>query len=371
MSKPTDKINFSDITFDGVIGDGIEPTGSTDSGDNLDNDVNDQDDDDLVDDNDDDQDDQDDNRPAKRSSRDDNDDDDFDDDDDSNNSDSSSVAASIAQALGYELENEYEDSEEGLVELTKDIAQNIAEDQLQELFGQYPLLQQHMEFLLAGGESEKFFEAYNPNSDYATFEISKDDLRSQKGFVAEYFRNKGHDEEFVKEMIEEFEDSGKLYVKALVAQKHLAAVQEKTREQLIIDQKRQQAEAAAQQEEFWEEVASTISSGNEFAGIRFPDREKAKFFEYISEPKDQAGRTQRDVDYANADLEVKLAIDYLMYKGMNLSDIIQTKAKTESVKSLRDKIQSHQDRVKNFGKVDKNGNRKFDPDQLDMKRLFE
>lgn len=365
MSKPTDKINFSDITFDGVIGDGIETTDSTDSGSNLDNDVDNQDDD-LVDDTDDDQDDD---QPSRGFNRD--KDDDFDDDDDSNDSDSSSVAFSIAQALGYELENEYEDSEEGLVELTKDIAQNIAEDQLQELFGQYPLLQQHMEFLLAGGESEKFFEAYNPNSDYATFEISRDDLRSQKGFVAEYFRNKGHDEEFVKEMIEEFEDSGKLYDKALVAQRHLAAVQEKTRAQLIEDQKRQQAEIAAQQEEFWEDVATTISTGNEFAGIRIPDREKARFFEYISEPADQSGRTQRDVDYANADLEVKLAIDYLMYKGMNLSDIIQTKAKTESVKSLRDKIQSHQDRVKNFGKVDRNGNRKFDPDQLDMKRLFE
>ena len=364
MSKPNDKINFSDITFDGVMGDGIETTDSTDSGSNLDNDVDDVDDQDDDNDND-----QDDDQPSRGFNKD--RDDDFDDDDDSNDSDSSSVATSIAQALGYELENDYEDSEEGLVELTKDIAQNIAEDQLQELFGQYPLLQQHMEFLLAGGESEKFFEAYNPNSDYATYEISKDDIRSQKGFVGEYFRNKGHDEEFVKEMIEEFQDSGKLYDKALVAQRHLAAVQEKSREQLIIEQRQQQANAAAQQEEFWEDVATTISTGNEFAGIRIPDREKAKFFEYISEPKDKSGKTQRDVDYANADLEVKLAIDYLMYKGMNLSDIIQTKAKTESVKSLRDKIQNHQERVKNSGRIDKNGNRKFDPDQLDMKRLFE
>lgn len=368
MSKPTDKINFSDITFDGVIGDGIESSGSTDSGSNLDNDVDDVDDVDDQDD-DDDNDQNDDPSPSKKFN--DVDDDDDDDDDDSNDVDTSSVASSIAQALGYELENDYEDTEEGLVELTKDIAQNIAEDQLQELFGQYPLLQQHMEFLLAGGESEKFFEAYNPNSDYATYEISKDDVRSQKGFVAEYFRNKGHDEEFVKEMLEEFEDSGKLYDKAIVAQRHLAAVQEKSREQLLADQRQQQIDAAAQQEEFWEDVATTISTGNEFAGIRIPDREKAKFFEYISEPKDKSGKTQRDVDYANADLEVKLAIDYLMYKGMNLADIIQTKAKTENVKSLRDKIQSHQERVKNSGKVDRNGNRKFDPDQLDMKRLFE
>ena len=364
MSKPTDKINFSDITFDGVIGDGIESSVSTGADENIDNN-----DDDL---NDDLQDDEDDQPDSKSQSRNDLEDDDDDDDDSyDSSSEESTVAAAIAEALGYELENEYEDTEEGLIELTKDIAQNIAEDQLQELFGQYPLLQQHLEFLLAGGESEQFFEAYNPNSDYGSYDISKDDVRSQKGFVAEYFRNKGHDEEFIKEMIDEFEDSGKLYDKAIVAQKHLASVQEKNRAQLIENQKRQQAEAAAQQEEFWQDVANTISSGNEFAGIRIPDREKSKFFDYISEPRDQSGKTQRDIDYANADLEVKLAIDYLMYKGLNLSDIIQTKAKTESVKSLRDKIQTQQDRVKNYGKVDRNGNKKFDPDQLDLKRLFE
>ena len=77
------------------------------------------------------------------------------------------------------------------------------------------------------------------------------------------------------------------------------------------------------------------------------------------------------MDYANSELDVKLAIDYMMYKGMNLQDIITTRAKTESVKSLRDKIQRNEERVKNYGKVEKNKTKKFDPDQLDMKKLFE
>jgi hypothetical protein len=56
---------------------------------------------------------------------------------------------------------------------------------------------------------------------------------------------------------------------------------------------------------------------------------------------------------------------------MNLEDIITTKARTESVKSLRDKIQRNEERVRNYSKTEKNKTKKFDPEQLDMKRLFE
>jgi hypothetical protein len=172
-------------------------------------------------------------------------------------------------------------------------------------------------------------------------------------------------------MLEDYEDSGKLYDKAIVAQKQLAVIQNKEREQIVVNQKRQQAEMKAQNDEFWENVAATIDQGKEFAGIRIPEKEKAKFFDYISAPVDKTGKTRRDMDYANSELDVKLAIDYLMYKGMNLQDIITTKAKTQSVMNLRDKIQRNEERVKNYGKVERNKTKKFDPDQLDMKKLFE
>ena len=239
------------------------------------------------------------------------------------------------------------------------------------MFQQFPLVQKHLDFVLAGGDSEKFFQAYNPNLDYSQYEIDQNDSRTQKAFVSEYFKSKGHDEEFIKDMLDDYEDSGKLYDKAVVAQKQLAAIQSREREQIVEQQKQARAEQEKAQEEFWENVAATIDQGKEFAGIRIPEKEKAKFFDYISAPVDKSGRTRRDMDYANSELDVKLAIDYLMYKGMNLQDIITTKAKTESVKSLRDKIQRNEERVKNYGKIEKGKAKKFDPDQLDMKKLFE
>ena len=380
MATKEQKLNISDITFDDFIGDGLNTLDEqeTNPKDELENEEEPEDTDESDDSE---------SEPSGRKSRRDEDDEDDEslqsskyakedqendeDVDDEDEEESGSVAESIAKALGYDIENDYADTEEGLVEFTKDIAQNIAEDQLNELFQQFPLVQKHLDFVLAGGDSEKFFEAYNPNTDYSQYEIDQNDSRTQKAFVSEYFKSKGHDEEFIKDMLEDYEDSGKLYDKAVVAQKQLATIQSREREQIVEQQKRERADQEKQQEEFWENVAATIDQGKEFAGIRIPEKEKAKFFDYISAPVDKTGKTRRDMDYANSELDVKLAIDYLMYKGMNLQDIITTKAKTESVKNLRDRIQSNEERVKNYGKIEKGKTKKFDPEQLDMKKLFE
>lgn len=372
MSKPNDKLDFSDITFDDFIGDGLEAADpKEDKAENIENDDDLEDQDDDIEDTNEDEDDADDEPAPRRSSKkgvfDDSDDEEEDGDDDGEGS----ITDSIAKALGYELEKDYADTEEGLAEFTKDVAKEIAEDQLQALFEQFPTVQKHLDYVLAGGDPDKFFQTYNPSMDYGQIEMDKDDTRTQKGFLTEYLREKGHDDDFIKDMIEDYEDSGKLYDRALNAQKHLAAGQAKEREEIVARQREAQKEQQKQTEEFWESVATTIEQGKEFAGIKIPDREKAKFFDYISKPVNKQGQTKRDVDYASAEMDAKLALDYLMYKKLQLSDIISTKVKTASAQNLRQKIQSNQERIKNFGKAEKGKIKTFDPDQLDVKRLFE
>jgi hypothetical protein len=376
MSKPNDKLDFSDITFDDFIGDGLETANpKEDKAENIENDDDLEDQDDDIDDDNDNEEDDEDNDPAPRKSSTkkgvfDDSDDDVDDEENEDDGEES-ITDSIAKALGYELEKDYADTEEGLAEFTKDVAKEIAEDQLQALFEQFPTVQKHLDFVLAGGDPDKFFQTYNPSLDYGQIEIDRDDSRTQKGFLTEYLREKGHDDDFIKDMIDDYEDSGKLYDRALNAQKHLAAGQAKEKEQIVVRQRETQRQQQQQTEEFWESVATTIEQGKEFAGIKIPDREKAKFFDYISKPVDKQGRTKRDVDYASAEMDAKLALDYLMYKKLQLSDIISTKVKSASAQNLRQKIQSNQERVKNFGKAEKGKIKTFDPDQLDIKRLFE
>ena len=280
-----------------------------------------------------------------------------------------SVAAEIAKTLGCEMENEYADTVEGLTEFAKDVAQDVAEEQLDSLFQQYPEVQKHLDYVMSGGDSDKFFEAHNPKTDYNNFQLTEKDLGSQRAILNQYFQLKGHDNEFIQEMLDDYEDSGKLYGKANAAKGALAQVQNEYRENMITEQKATQEKIAEENSQFWEGVADIIESGNEFAGIQIPARQKGKFFDYISEPAGPNGETQRDLDYSDAELEVKLAIDYLMYSGFKLDDIINTKAKTKSAQNLRSRIQSNQERTKSARKAGRR-TQDFDPDDLDMNALF-
>jgi len=215
MSKPT--LKFEDISLDDVLGDGIEPTGTDEGakgGSDLDIDKNkdlDKDDKKPINDPLDDEEDEDVDDKNNDDDSDDNSDDDDDSDDNGDNSrnDDDSIISSIAKSLGYELEKEYAETEEGLAEFTKDIAQEIAEDQLEGLFKQFPLVQKHLDFVMAGGDPEKFFDAYNPNKSFENMEIEQDDSRTQKYMITEFLRSKGHDDEFIKDMINDYEDSGR------------------------------------------------------------------------------------------------------------------------------------------------------------------
>lgn len=373
MAKQTDdKLNFSDITFDDFVGDGLEiktddkdPKNQKDQNDGLDDDQDDSIDDDNIDDTEDVDDNNDDDEELEEDS-----DDSEGSDDEGSEDEEDSLFSNIAKAIGVELENEYEDSEEGMVEFTKDIAQNLAEEQLQALFAQFPLVQKHLDFVMAGGDPEKFFETYNPQADYSKMELEENDSRTQKALLTEFFKTKGHDESFIKEMIEDYEDSGKLYAKANAAKTQLSQMQESQRGQLVERQKQERARQIDEQNKFWEGVADTIEKGKEFAGIRIPEKEKSKFFDYISQPVDKSGKTKRDDDYSKADLEVKLAIDYLMFKGFKLQDIIQTKARTESASSLREKIKKADEARLRGGSGNTGKSKKFDVDQLDMKTMF-
>ena len=374
MSKPT--LKFEDISLDDVLGDGIEPTGADEGvkgGSDLDLNKNqdiDKDDKKPVNDPLDDEDEDVDSKNNNDDSDDDSNDDDNTDDNSGNGSDDNdSIISSIAKSLGYELEKEYAETEEGLAEFTKDVAQEIAEEQLEGLFKQFPMVQKHLDFVMAGGDPEKFFEAYNPRTSFENMEIEQDDSRTQKYMISEFLRSKGHDDEFIKDMINDYEDSGKLYDRAKVAQRNLANIQKQERDSMVRQQQEAQQRAAEENERFWEGVASTIQEGKEFAGIRIPDREKAKFFDYISEPINENGQTRRDVDYSKANIEAKLALDYLMYKGFNLKDIIDVKAKTASASSLRERVKQNEERVKSMQTNDRKG-KKFDADNLDLKALF-
>ena len=275
------------------------------------------------------------------------------------------VVSEVLAKLGYDVDSEYADTSEGLADMTKDVASQMADDRIDEVMESFPLVKKHLEFVLAGGKSESFMQAYDPNLDYNKMDLAQDDIRSQKNILSDYFSQKGHDKDFIKEMLEDYADAGKLHTKAEQAKDALGKVQAKQKERLVSDQRQQLAKQQEEQKGFWDNVSNTIQESKEFAGLQVPEREKSKFFNYLSKPVDENGYTQRDVDHSEADMEVKLAIDYLMYKGFNLKDIINTKAKTKATRSLRDKISKNEEGVKSARKASRRS-KNIDLDNLDL-----
>ena len=282
----------------------------------------------------------------------------------------SSVAAEVARTLGFEIEGDYDDSLEGITNFVRDISQNAAEDQLQSLFEQFPEVQQHLDFVLAGGDSREFFQRQGQQVDFNAIEITEDNISMQRAVLAQYLQNKGHDTEFIQDTIDTYEASGKLYNNAEKAKHHLAQLQAQE-QQMLMELQQQEYEAfQEEQNQFWNEVADTIETGNEFAGVRIPDREKSNFFDYISQPVGDNGETQRDLDYQEAGTDVKLAIDYMLYSGFDLNGIIEKKAKTQAARNLRDRIVSNEERVKSARKQQRRSTN-VDFDQLDLGSILQ
>lgn len=120
----------------------------------------------------------------------------------------SSVAFEVAKTLGFELENDYEDSLEGITNFVRDISQNAAEEQLAGLFEQFPEVQQHLDYVLSGGESREFFQKQGQQIDYNSIEVKENDVNMQRAILAQFLQNKGHDTEFIQDTIDTYEDSG-------------------------------------------------------------------------------------------------------------------------------------------------------------------
>ena len=275
------------------------------------------------------------------------------------------VVGEVLSQLGYEFPDEdFEDTSDGLVKLAKAVGEKMAEDQLDGLFQSYPEVQKHLDFLLNGGKSKDWMKSTVQMEDFENVKITEDDMRTQRAVLGEYFKLKGHDAEFVNELLDDYTETDKLYDKAVKAKTALNQYYQKERDDSLVTQKREKIANQQKQRDFWDEINDTIQNSKDFAGITVQEKDKTKFFDYLSKP-DAEGVTQREKAHKESTKDVKLAIDYLMYKGFNLKDIIAAKAKTSNAQSLRTKIKSGSKGVKGAAHSKrKAGN--FDIETLDL-----
>jgi len=282
-----------------------------------------------------------------------------------------SVVSEIMSKLGYEVEGDFEDSTEGIIELTKAASEKIAEETLEAIFSNHPTVKQHLNFVMAGGDPNKFM-ATQGEATYASMEINDSDVQKQKEILKTYFKARGDEDAFIDDMIETYEDKDQLYDKAIAAKNALAKAQDAKKQQLLEQQRAEAQRRQQEAEQTWNTVRETVTKATDLAGIPISERDRSKFIDYISKPVTREGHTQRDLDAGKLSLEQQLAMDFFLYKGKDMSKILDTKAKTAAARSLKDRLKNSSGKVKG-GKSDpsiKGGQRSQAIEDISVDGLF-
>jgi hypothetical protein len=252
--------------------------------------------------------------------------------------DEPSIISEVLSKLGYDdIDEDFDESTEGIVKLTQKVGERIAGETLDELFERNPSLKQHFEFIRSGGDPRVFLEAQRePN--FAQMQIGDTDTDLAKDLLRTYFKAKGEEEGFINDILETYEDKKQLIPKANQAKEALATAQARRTEQLVAQQKEQAVIQQKEAEKVWNTVKEKISTVSDFAGLPVTEKDRSKFLEYISAPVDREGRTKRDLDLQKLDLDKQLALDFLLYKGLDIKGIVDTKARTQQAQTLRDRL---------------------------------
>jgi hypothetical protein len=269
---------------------------------------------------------------------------------DDNTSEDDSLVSEIMSKLGYDIEGNFEDSTEGIIELTKAASEKIAEETLEAIFSNHPTVKQHLDFVMAGGDPNRFMSTQGEVT-YASMEIKDSDVQKQKEVLKTYFKARGDEDAFIDDMIETYEDKDQLYDKALAAKNALAKAQDAKKQQLLEQQRAEAQRKQQEAEQTWNTVRETVTKATDLAGIPISERDRSKFIDYISKPVTKEGYTQRDLDAGELSLKQQLAMDFFLYKGKDMSKILDTKAKTAAAQSLKDRLKNSSGNVKG-GKSD-------------------
>lgn len=249
-----------------------------------------------------------------------------------------SMFATLSQKLGYEIEGEFSEDYDGLAEYTTAVGQQIANEQLQKIFEAYPDVAEYFQYRSNNGDPLKYFEAQQAELDYNNITVD-DNVAVQKRVVIDGMRQAGFGDEEISDMVDDLEDTGLLKKQAERYLGRLQATQATRKEQLLKQQEIQAAEQRAQAEAYWAEVQETINTGN-LKGLQIPQRQRGKFYDWMTTPVNSQGHTQRDLDRQNIDQETALAVEYLLYQGFDLKKLATSAAATQKVSSLKSKLSS-------------------------------
>jgi len=265
-----------------------------------------------------------------------------------------SIVSTLIERLGYDIQGEFSDDYDGIVGVTKEAATKMAEEQFQQVFSAFPDIQEYLNYRVSGGDPDKYFEVAAKEIDFSKLEVNEKDVGMQRKVLETFLTSQGYEPEEVTDTIQDYEDAKILYKNAGRAVKKLAVAQANAKETLLKQQQEEAKVVAQQTKETWNNINQIVNRGK-LKDFTIPEADKKKFYNWMSVPVDQQGRSQRIIDREKLDQESILAMEYLMYKGLDLSKLINTKATTRQAVNLKAKLKANSQTASRRMKGNKGG----------------
>lgn len=250
------------------------------------------------------------------------------------------IIGKVQNMLGVEVEGEFEDTEEGIVGFVRQAAPVLAEQYVNQIFEQAPVVKDLYQFMLNGGDPRVFMETMYPQVSYSEMQLG-DNEDQHEAILRTFYARNGVDNESIEATIQGFKAAGLTKAQAEVALKALAKAEETDRTTLA----QRQAQAAEEERQeairYWKKVEDTIKKANDFKGVTIPEVEKQAFYEYISKPvKD--GKTQETLDMETeesaGDISGSLLAAYMRFKKFSIDGFVKRQATTQNVRTITDRL---------------------------------
>lgn len=227
----------------------------------------------------------------------------------------------------------YEDSVEGLIKLTNDLAAMKAKDAEKGLFTAFPKVEKYLKHIAAGGTDSTFFNLVK--EDYSKVTIDDKNVEQQKQVLRADLIAKGFSSEKADKYIKRAEDASELLAESQDALKSRQKWQSDTDAKVNAENDariKQQEENAVKH---WTAVQDVVVKTGKIKDVVIPEVDRKEFYQYIAMAVDDEGNSQAVIDAMNEDLETRLLTDFYRFKKYNLSSLVRDTTNKETVKKLR------------------------------------
>jgi len=239
------------------------------------------------------------------------------------------------------VEGEFAEDYDGVAKFAGAVAEEIAKEQLDTVFSQFPDVEQYLQYRYNGGDPKQYFQATAPVVDYSAVEITDENVSIQRAVVQEFLQRSGYTGEEVTETVQEYLDAGILQRQANRSLGKLQQMQEKEAVEVVAKQKAEAEQHREQVQNQWTSIKGTIDKGS-VKGFEIPTSDRKKFYSWMSEAVDKQGRTQRLVDREQMDMETQVAMEYLLWKKFDLNKLVSSTKNTKKAQNLKQKLQQKQ-----------------------------